>query len=339
MCSKSQSAPQGSRAILYAADMPDGPESPSEPGDTKSLAGNRTLSGRFVMGGSYPAVLSLAFAIFAVLMAAGVHVTLASYAAVLTGAALVTLHELKLPYRSEWRPSPDDVRTDVSFMLAIQVALPLLLSFLAVIAIANVLKDAGIAIDGLWPHDQPIAVQAALMLVLADLLRYWLHRAFHKFESMWRFHAVHHSPHRLYWVNVGRFHPIEKSVQYCADALPFVLVGVGGEALAAYFVFYAVNGFYQHSNCDVRLGPLNHLVSGPELHRWHHSMIPAESDNNFGNNLIVWDTLFGTRYLPSRRKVGPLGLINQDYPLGFMTQMRTPFVAGLDKAKAAEQNR
>ena len=319
--------------------MPDGPESPPALGDSRSLASDRTPGERFATAASYPAVLALAFALFAVLMAAGAHVTLASYAAVLTGAALVTLHEVKLPYRTAWRPSQHDVRADVEFMLAVQVALPLLLSFLAVIAIADVLKDAGHSLDGLWPHGQPIAVQAILMLVVADFLRYWLHRAFHKFESMWRFHAVHHSPHRLYWVNVGRFHPIEKAVQFCADALPFVLVGVGGEALAAYFVFYAVNGFYQHSNCDVRLGPLNHLVSGPELHRWHHSMIPAESDNNFGNNLIVWDTLFGTRYLPTRREVGPLGLINQDYPLGFMTQMRTPFVAGLDKAKAAEQDR
>jgi len=292
-----------------------------------------------IMGGSYPAVLGLALALFAATTAAGVHVTLASYAAVLTGAGLVALHELKLPYRSDWRPSPQDVRADVWFMLAVQVALPLLLSFLAVIAIADVLKDAGVAVDGLWPHGQPVAVQAALMLVLADLLRYWLHRAFHRYESMWRFHAVHHSPHRLYWVNVGRFHPIEKAVQFCADALPFVLVGVGGEALAAYFVFYAVNGFYQHSNCDVRLGPLNHLVSGPELHRWHHSMLPAESNSNFGNNLIVWDTLFGTRYFPARRQVGPLGLINRAYPTGFAAQMRTPFAAGLDKAYAAAETR
>ena len=262
---------------------------------------------------------------------------LASYAAVLTGALLVTLHELKLPYRAEWRPSHHDVRADVAFMLAIQVALPLLLSFLAVIAIADVLDDAGIARKGLWPHGQSILVQAILMLLLADLLRYWLHRAFHKYQAMWRYHAVHHSPHRLYWVNVGRFHPIEKAVQFCADALPFVLVGVGKEALAAYFVFYAVNGFYQHSNCDVRLGPLNQLVSGPELHRWHHSMIPSESDSNFGNNLIVWDTLFGTHYLPVGREVGPLGLINQNYPDGFLAQMRTPFTAGLDKARPAEQ--
>ena len=70
---------------------------------------------------------------------------------------------------------------------------------------------------------------------------------------MWALHQVHHSPKRLYWVNVGRFHPIEQALQFVVDALPFVLIGVHTEVLSAYFVFYAVNGFYQHSNCDVRL--------------------------------------------------------------------------------------
>ena len=110
-------------------------------------------------------------------------------------------------------------------------------------------------------------------------------------------------------------------------------MGVSGEVLAAYFVFYAVNGFFQHSNCDVRLGPLNYLISGPELHRWHHSELPAESNNNYGNNLIVWDVLFGTRFLPSDREVGDLGLVNRNYPGGFWTQMRTPFIANLDRAE------
>ena len=148
---------------------------------------------------------------------------------------------------------------------------------------------------------------------------------------MWRYHAVHHSPHRLYWLNVGRFHPIEKAVQFGVDTLPFALLGVSTEVLAAYFVFYAVNGFFQHSNCDVRLGPLNYLVSGPELHRWHHSEFAEESDTNFGNNLIIWDLVFGTRFLPADREVGRLGLVNRDYPLGFLAQMTTPFVPGLDK--------
>ena len=147
---------------------------------------------------------------------------------------------------------------------------------------------------------------------------------------LWRFHVVHHSPHRLYWLNVGRFHPLDKAGQYVFDALPFVLLGVSSEVLAAYFVFYAINGFFQHSNCWVALGPLNFIVSGPELHRWHHSVLPAESDRNFGNNLILWDILFGTRFLPKDRAVETLGLRNRAYPMGFLAQMKAPFIPGRD---------
>ena len=279
---------------------------------------------------SYPGVLTIAFALFAVLAGAGLNIVIASYVAGLVGAALVTLHELKLPYRGEWRPAAGDVRADLSFMLLVQVALPYLLSISLVIFLAGQLRAAGQTATGLWPHELPVAVQAVLMLLAADFFRYWLHRAFHTYTFMWRYHAVHHSPHRLYWLNVGRFHPIEKAVQFAVDTLPFALLGVSNEVLATYFVFYAVNGFFQHSNCDVRLGPLNYIVSGPELHRWHHSEFAVESDTNFGNNLIVWDVLFGTRFLPDR-EVGRLGLVNRDYPTGFLAQMTTPFVAGLDK--------
>ncbi|MCH2107054.1 MAG: sterol desaturase family protein, partial [Planctomycetes bacterium] len=145
------------------------------------------------------------------------------------------------------------------------------------------------------------------------------------------FHAVHHSPHKLYWMNVNRFHPLDKASQYIFDAMPFVLLGVSEEVLALYFVFYAVNGFFQHCNIDVRLGVLNYVVSGPELHRWHHSIHPEESNQNYGNNLIVWDLVFGSYFLPRDRVVGELGLINRSYPLSFVKQMGSPFIPKLDK--------
>ena len=290
----------------------------------------RSLAG-VVTAGSYPAVLGTGFAVYATLLWLGWAVALASYVAVLTGAALVTLHEAKLPYRREWRPTGGVVTADALFMGTVQGVLPLLLSFTVVIWLAGLLDTTGLAIDGLWPVGVPLAAQVCLMLLAADFPRYWLHRAFHGVPTMWRLHAVHHSPHQLYWLNVGRFHPIEKSIQYAVDSLPFALLGAPQETLAAYFVFYAINGFFQHSNCMVRLGPLNYVVSGPELHRWHHSEVSAESDNNYGNNLILWDILFGTRWLPKGREVGPLGLHNRAYPLGFFAQMRTPFVKGLEQ--------
>ena len=286
---------------------------------------------RLAATASYPLVMGGAFAVFGALTASGLHVTPASYGAGLAAACLVTLHEIKWPYRVQWRPGAADVRADVLFMLAVQVALPYLLSLTVVIFLAGLLRESGLTVHELWPHEAPVVVQVCLMLLAADFLRYWLHRAFHRFAFMWRYHAVHHSPHRLYWLNVGRFHPIEKAVQFALDTLPFALLGVSTDVLAAYFVFYAVNGFFQHSNCDVRLGPLNYVVSGPELHRWHHSELARESDTNFGNNLIVWDLLFGTRFLPNDREVGRLGLVNRSYPMGFAAQMRTPFTAGSDK--------
>ena len=175
-------------------------------------------------------------------------------------------------------------------------------------------------------------------LLVAELLRYPLHVAAHNTKTLWRLHAVHHSPKKLYWLNVGRFHPAEKALQYTLDTLPFILVGVGPEVVALYFVFYAVNGFYQHSNVDVRYGLLNYIVSGPELHRWHHSKRIHESNRNYGNNLIVWDLVFGTWFFPRDARVGDLGLFNRNYPPDFIGQMTAPLTPGLDKKPPPDAN-
>jgi sterol desaturase/sphingolipid hydroxylase (fatty acid hydroxylase superfamily) len=185
--------------------------------------------------------------------------------------------------------------------------------------------------DAWWPYDWPVALQTLLMILSADFLRYWLHRFSHEWPLLWRLHAVHHSPHKLYWVNVARFHPIEKALQYFFDAMPFIILGISEEVLALYFVFYSINGFFQHCNIKLRLGFLNYIVSGPELHRWHHSMIAKESNQNYGNNLIVWDLLFGTWYLPRNRQVDTLGLVNRDYPMPFVSQLKAPFIKGIEQ--------
>jgi sterol desaturase/sphingolipid hydroxylase (fatty acid hydroxylase superfamily) len=163
------------------------------------------------------------------------------------------------------------------------------------------------------------------MLVVADFFRYWLHRGMHQFSALWRLHAVHHSPDVLYALNVGRFHPLEKSIQFFADALPFVVIGVSQEVISVYFIFYAINGFYQHSNAYVRLGFFNYIIAGPELHRWHHAKDVATSNHNFGNNLIIWDWMFGTRHLPRGGHVGELGIGNPTYPRDFIKQTLAPF--------------
>jgi hypothetical protein len=129
-----------------------------------------------------------------------------------------------------------------------------------------------------------------------------------------------------------RFHPAEKTLQFLLDTLPFMLVGIGTEVLAYYFVFYSMSGLFQHSNCDVRLGWLNYLVSGPEVHRWHHSQKTAESNANYAHSFVVWDLLFDTYFRPRGAEVTRLGLLVRDYPRRFVGQLLAPFRSYSDGA-------
>jgi len=279
----------------------------------------------------YPATMAFCLGLYHALHTQGVALPWAMYVPAFVGAALVTGSEWRFPHRRAWQPDRITVTNDLAFMALVQMLLPPGVALLFVLLLIEPLHAAGMTTSVLWPHAWPVWAQAALMLVAADFLRYWLHRASHRYPPLWRLHAVHHSPNRLYWLNVGRFHPLEKALQMAFDTLPFMLLGVGAEIIALYFVFYAVNGFFQHSNIRMRFGRLNWLVSSAELHRWHHARQPEVSDHNFGNNVIVWDVLFGTRYLPPDRDSDDLGLPNHDYPASFLAQLRTPFIAKIDK--------
>jgi sterol desaturase/sphingolipid hydroxylase (fatty acid hydroxylase superfamily) len=180
---------------------------------------------------------------------------------------------------------------------------------------------------GLWPSGWPIALQIALALVVAELVEYSFHRAMHEVPGLWRFHATHHSAPRLYWLNAVRFHPIDLFLVGTLKLAPLVVLGAGAPILALVNVFSGVHGAFQHANLPIRLGPLNWVFSMTELHRWHHSKTVEEANRNYGGNLIVWDILFGTRFLPSDREspeeIGIEAL--PDFPMGFWANMAAPF--------------
>jgi sterol desaturase/sphingolipid hydroxylase (fatty acid hydroxylase superfamily) len=289
-------------------------------------AAQQPMSARAVIGLvrrlAYPAVMGIGVGLYAGLLRAGVAVQLGGYTAVGVGVSLILLLEALLPHRRGWRADGRETRTDIAYLVVVQVLLPMVLALGA----ANLVRRlGGVAAGGGWPRAWPLACQFGLLLVAADFLRYWLHRAAHQWEPLWRLHAVHHAPAKLYARNVSRFHLLERALQYLAETLPFALLGAGEPVLTLYLVSHALHGFLQHANIDVRLGALNYVVSGPELHRWHHSRIPAESNANYANHLTLWDLLFGSYSLPAGRQVDALGLLDPDYPTGFATQLCAPF--------------
>ena len=283
---------------------------------------------------AYPVVMIGGAALHLLLLESGLPLLVSTYVPVFLGMATVTWLEVCIPHQRAWKARPEDVKSDLLFMLIVQGLLPTALSFLAGVSLIAWLQTSSPGITRLWPRELPIGIQLVIMILVADFLRYWFHVLSHHHPFFWRFHAVHHSPEKLYWLNVGRFHPVEKALQFFLDALPFIVLGVTENVLALYFVFYALNGFFQHSNVELRMGFLNWVISSAELHRWHHSRVVAESNSNFGNNVIVWDILFGSRFFPTDREVADLGLERRGYPQDFMSQVATPFRVDPDTTPA-----
>jgi sterol desaturase/sphingolipid hydroxylase (fatty acid hydroxylase superfamily) len=241
----------------------------------------------------------------------------------------VLIMERVHPHTPEWNRSRGDVPTDALHMVLSEV-LPMQ-AFNAVAMGLLVGLSAwlsGYLGFGLWPAAWPLLAQLALALLVAEFPYYWWHRACHESPFLWRFHATHHSAERLYFLNAGRFHPVDTLVGYGLQASLLILLGCGPEMLALFGLFVAVHGLFQHANIAVRLGPLNRIFSMAEPHRWHHSRDIATANHNYGGNLIVWDLVFGTWFLPRDRRPDPAdvgfhGMPN--FPKTWWGQILSPF--------------
>ncbi|MGZ5145870.1 MAG: GH3 family domain-containing protein, partial [Burkholderiales bacterium] len=271
----------------------------------------------------YPLFAGTAVFAFGFMLANGSPLVVAAYVPVMVVGIAIVLLEWRFPEHLAWRPRWADIRSDAAFMALIQVTVPRVLAALGAIAIAAWMHEH--ARSTLWPQDWPLAAQAVLMVVTIDLVRYWLHRACHRFPLLWRLHEVHHSPDILYVLNVGRFHPLEKVLHFCLDTAPFLMLGVAPELIACYFLLYSVNGLFQHSNVRLRYGWLNYIVGSAETHRWHHARDPKTAACNFGNTTIVWDLVFGTWHLPKASRIEDIGIMDRAYPKDFISQMLAPF--------------
>ena len=184
---------------------------------------------------------------------------------------------------------------------------------------------------GAWPHGWPIAAQLALAIVIADAGITLAHWASHRAELLWRFHAVHHSVERLYGFNGLMKHPLHQAFELTAATVPLVLLGMPQNVAWLLTFAVAVQLLLQHSNADMRVGPLALVWAVAPAHRWHHVAHVTEGDVNFGLFTCVWDHLLGTfrRADPSRRFVpGDFGVADRpDYPRAYGAQMVEPFRA------------
>ncbi|GJI95218.1 hypothetical protein RugamoR57_19360 [Duganella caerulea] len=211
-------------------------------------------------------------------------------------ATMVTLERL-MPMRREWN------MTKVSFFTR---DLPMLVVNGATIAATTW------AVTWLATHHRglpllrsslPWQAEAVCAVLLSDFLWYWVHRYSHEGRGplarwLWKTHAIHHLPGEVYVFMHVVGHPINSAYVRVLLMLPAILFGFSPEAVFAASVFNGFQGLVSHFNVDARAGWFNRLLTGTELHRFHHSANRDEA-GNYGATVSIWDQLFGTFRLPA----------------------------------------
>lgn len=176
-----------------------------------------------------------------------------------------------------------------------------------------------------WVEGLPFAVELFLIILLADLVQYWTHRAYHEVPLLWRLHAVHHSVKSMDWLAGSRQHIIELLLTRTLILAPIYVLGFSKEVIDAYIVVVGFQAVFNHTNVSVRLGPLGYLIVTPNFHHWHHSQDKEAIDRNYAAHFAFLDYLFGTAVKSDREWPSEYGVLGDYVPNGFLKQLAFPF--------------
>ena len=174
--------------------------------------------------------------------------------------------------------------------LIIRFTFPLLPVGLAIIA-----REQGWGILNLISLPSWLAVTIALLAL--DLVIYLQHVMFHFLPILWRLHRMHHSDLDLDASSGNRFHPLEIMISIGIKLGAVLIIGPSPFAVLLFEILLNAAAIFNHGNIRIPLGIdrwLRTVVVTPDMHRVHHSILPRETNSNFGFSLSWWDFLFGT---------------------------------------------
>jgi sterol desaturase/sphingolipid hydroxylase (fatty acid hydroxylase superfamily) len=143
----------------------------------------------------------------------------------------------------------------------------------------------------------PPWLAAVLGVFVLDLAIYLQHVLFHAVPALWRLHRMHHADLDIDVTTGARFHPIEILVSMAIKLAVIAAFGIEASATLAFEILLNATSMFNHGN--VRMPAdldrvLRWIVVTPDMHRVHHSVVPRETNSNFGFNVPWWDRLFGT---------------------------------------------
>ena len=193
---------------------------------------------------------------------------------------------------SFWRPAGS---SNSAAACALDTLLVRLVFPTAAVGMAILAETRGWGVFQALAVPAPLAVIAAVILL--DLAIYLQHVLFHAVPALWRLHRMHHADLEFDATTGVRFHPIEILLSMGIKLGVVAALGTPAVAVLIFEVLLNATSLFNHGN--VRLPSaldrvLRWIVVTPEMHRVHHSVVPRETNSNFGFNLPWWDRLFGT---------------------------------------------
>ncbi len=245
--------------------------------------------------------------------------------------------ERAMPHEEKWHESDGQTLASILHTLTSKGTSQAILIVNTYIG-ANMITggDSGLLGIQIWPSDWPIAAQVVFALVASEFMLYWAHRLGHEWMPLWRFHSVHHSVEKLWFVNTGRFHFIDSLVSIVMGIVPLIFLGASMEIIMWVAAVTAFIGMLTHCNVEMRFGPISWIFNTPELHRWHHSKRLREGNMNYGENVMIWDILFRTFFNENRRPPKNIGIT--DYmPTRFKDQIVWPFLSVARRDEIAKE--
>ena len=181
--------------------------------------------------------------------------------------------------------------------------------------------------DGIqaWVRDLPYPIALFLIVLVADLVQYATHRAYHEVPTLWRLHAVHHSVKSMDWLAGSRQHVLELLITRTLVLAPIFVLGFDKGVIDTYIVIVGFQAVFNHANVSVRLGPLRYLIVTPNFHHWHHSQDDEAIDKNYAAHFAFIDYLFGTAVKSEAKWPKQYGVVGDYVPESFWKQVKFPF--------------
>ncbi|MBC7636980.1 MAG: sterol desaturase family protein [Acetobacteraceae bacterium] len=191
---------------------------------------------------------------------------------------------------SRWRRWPSNLGLVVLNTVGVRLAIPV-----TAVALAILGEQGGWG--ALNAVTLPGWVRVVVSVLVLDLVIYLQHALFHAVPALWRLHRMHHADLDFDVTTGTRFHPIEILLSMGLKLLVVAALGAPPIAVLVFEIALNATAMFNHGNVGLPAwleSVLRWIVVTPDMHRVHHSVVPRETNSNFGFNLPWWDRVFGT---------------------------------------------